>query len=254
MYQEEIESGQTFFSMKPEFPLISGELAKRQKIKRRINELQKNLEQNRVKMEAMEAANGANWMSVGQLRSRRDEIRSRQSKLNSRKIGVELQVRMHQCKELKLRMALSDSNDQHDREITNDLNETKRLIADAESELKTVLEETSSLQQEYNTVCRQLENNEESRTTVSQLFDITRSEMVDMQSELKSCTDQLIESSSRMVELMSDERQSIRARASCCETELEMAYMRALSKTKQTEKDWLDALDDYVKKNEGLKE
>lgn len=239
--------------MKPVFPLIDAELSNRQKIRQQLNELQKTVDATQVKLRAMEEADSVSQFNHNQLMQRRDSIRGRLAKLNNQKIEAELQVRLHQCKELKLNLALYESSDQSEdqlRQLTCDLNETKKLISLSESNLKSVCEEMTVLNREYETVCQQVKETEDSRTSVAQLIQITQSEISEVQSEIQSCNDKLIDSNSRMHELVHNEKESIKLRASCCETELHLAYMQAVAKIKDTEKNWLDTLDEYVKKNE----
>lgn len=182
--------------MKPVFPLIDAELSNRLKIRQKLNELQKTVDATQVKLRAMEEADSVSQFNHNQLMQRRDSIRSRLSKLNSQKIEAELQVRLHQCKELKLNLGLYESSDQSDeqlQQLTCDLNETKKLISLSETNLKSVREDMTLLNRDYESVCQQVKETEDSRTSVAQLIQITQSEISELQSEIQSCNDKLIE-------------------------------------------------------------
>lgn len=207
--------------------------------------MQLSLEKMQVRLEAMKKTDESNMIHLNHLKERKELMCARLMKLNSQKIEAELQVRMEQCQELKLSLALYEPK-QLSKEPQKALDKCKAKVAELEVKLGCIVKDIDNLQLEQEIVNQQIKELEESRASAAQLMEIMRSEKVDEETELKNFQQELASSDSQFKELVNKERNLIKAQAECWEAELKASYMRTLSKVRQKEREWLNSLDHFV--------
>lgn len=204
--------------------------------------MQMSLETMRMKLQAMEKADEAGGLELVQLNERKESINAQLMKLNGQKIEAELQVRMEQCQELKLSLALYEPQ-QLSQETKKALDDCKVQVAEFQAKLDGIVKDIANTQLEQENVSQQIKEVEESRASGAQLMDIMKSELAEAEIELQNFQQEFAGSNSHIKELVNNERNLIKAQAACWEAELKASYMRTLSKIRQKEREWLNSLD-----------
>lgn len=203
----------------------------------------------RSKQEALEKSDESSSLEITELLQSKNSIRDRLAKLKNQKIEAELQVRQKQCAELKLSLLLTMcETDQAIQEGEKALADCKAEVAKLETDHNLITREMASLELEHDKLILKLKCAQESRGGASQLVSILKSEITETEAELNNFKTELEKTETQIKEVVANERSFIKAQAEFCEAELKVSYMRALSKVRQRERDWLNALDNFVER------